>query len=235
MPAYGTAKYGFVNLKLTNMKWSEQAWNASKPTYNKILKQPFIKGLINGTLDREKFVFYIQQDALYLAEYGKVLTGIASKLSNPGHIEAFIHFAGDSIAVEKALHESFVSKISSVEKPEASPACLLYTSFLLRQLANSPVEVIASAVLPCFWIYREVGNYILENQTKGQNPYQEWINTYGGEEFDASVNLAISICDELAQKCTEEQHQQMTNAYVMCSKMEWMFWDSAWRLEKWAV
>lgn len=217
------------------MKWSEQAWGAAKPIYNKILEQPFIQGLIDGTLDRGKFIFYIQQDALYLAEYGKVLTGVASKLSKKEHIEAFIHFAGDSVAVEKALHESFVEEVSSIVKPEPSPSCMLYTSFLMKQLANAPVEVIAAAVLPCFWIYKEVGDYILEHQTKGENPYQEWINTYGGDDFERSVNTAISICDELANKCTPEQQQTMTDAYVMCSKMEWMFWDSAWRLEKWAV
>lgn len=217
------------------MKWSEQAWDAAKPVYDKILVQPFIQGLTDGTLDREKFIFYIRQDALYLAEYGKVLTGIASKLSKAEHIEAFIHFAGDSIVVEKVLHESFVNEIASVSKPVPSPSCLLYTSFLLRQLANAPVDVIAAAVLPCFWIYKEVGDYILGHQTKGENPYQDWINTYGGEAFGESVNTAIAICDELASKCTEEQRQAMTEAYVMCSKMEWMFWDSAWRLEKWAV
>lgn len=217
------------------MKWSEQAWDAAKPVYEKILEQPFIQGLIDGTLDREKFIFYIQQDALYLGEYGKVLTGLASKLSRPEHIEAFIHFAGDSIAVEKALHASFVSKISTTSKPAPSPGCLLYTSFLLRQLANAPVEVIAAAVLPCFRIYKEVGDYILEHQTMGGNPYQKWIDTYGGEEFEQSVKTAISICDELADRCTPEQQQAMTDAYVMCSRMEWIFWDSAWRLEKWPV
>ncbi|MDH6307517.1 thiaminase/transcriptional activator TenA [Dysgonomonas sp. PFB1-18] len=217
------------------MKWSEEAWQAAKPVYDKIIEQPFINGLINGTLAEEKFIFYIRQDALYLAEYGKVLTAIASRLNKPEHIEAFIHFAGDSMAVEKALHESFVSKISSSAKQEASPSCLLYTSYLLRQVATSPVEVMLAAVLPCFWIYKEVGDYILKHQIKGNNPYQSWIDTYGGEEFEQSVKTAIAICDELAEKCTPEQRQAMMDAYVMCSKMEWLFWDSAWRLEKWAV
>lgn len=217
------------------MKWSEQAWKAAKPVYDKIIIHPFIQGLINGTLDNEKFVFYIKQDALYLAEYGKVLTGIASKLTNSAHIESFIHFAGDSVAVEKELHASFVSKIDMNNTTEPSPGCLLYTSYLLRQLANAPVEVIAAAVLPCFWIYKEVGDYILEHQTKGENPYQDWIDTYGGEAFAQSVASAIAICDELAGKCTNEQCEAMTDAYVMCSKLEWIFWDSAWRLEKWAV
>ena len=217
------------------MKWSETAWNTAKPIYERILQQPFIEGLIDGSLDEQKFIFYIQQDALYLAEYGKVLAGIASKLNKSEHIEAFIHFAEESIAVEKILHESFVSKIKTDKKPEASPSCLLYTSYLLRQMANAPVEVMAAAVLPCFWIYKEVGDYILANQKKGNNPYQSWIDTYGGEEFEQSTTRAMAICDELAEKCTEEQRNAMTEAYVMCSKMEWLFWDSAWRLEKWTV
>lgn len=54
------------------MKWSEQTWIKSLPVYHKILDLPFITELINGTLAKEKFLFYIQQDAIYLGEFGKV-------------------------------------------------------------------------------------------------------------------------------------------------------------------
>jgi len=215
------------------MKWSQNAWEAIKPIYNKILELPFIGELMDGTLPYEKFIFYIQQDALYLAEYGKVLTGVTPKLKKPQHIEAFINFSGDSIAVENALHEQFIKEIA--QRREASPGCLLYTSFLLKQLAVSPAEVICAAVLPCFWIYKEVGDYILEKQTKGDNIYQDWINTYGGEDYARSVAQAITICDELAEACTPEQQKAMTEAFVTCSKMEWIFWDSAYKMEEWPV
>lgn len=213
------------------MKWSDEAWKAIEPVYTKIKELPFIKELMDGTLDNKKFIFYIQQDALYLADYGKVLTAIASKLSKPDHIEAFIHFAGESVAVEKILHESFINELDKEKNIEASPSCLLYTSFLMKQLTNSPIEVALAAVLPCFWIYKEVGDYILANQTKGENPYQSWIDTYGGEDFAASVEKAILICNEVADLCTDVQRKAMTEAFVMCSKMEWMFWDSAYKQE----
>lgn len=217
------------------MKWSEKTWNAALPIYNEILKMPFIAELMNGTLNNEKFVFYIQQDALYLAEYGKVLAGIASRLNNAQHIDAFLHFAGDTMSVEKALHETFIQSYNTTDKLEASPICLLYTSYLHKQLASKPIEVALAAVLPCFWIYKEVGDYILENQNKSDNPYQSWIDTYGGEDFNRAVRQAIEICDQVADKCTSEQQEEMTKAFVMCSKMEWLFWDSAYRLEKWPV
>ncbi len=216
------------------MKWSEKAWVSIEAIYKEILTLPFLKEMIEGTLDREKFIFYIQQDALYLSDYGKVLTAIATKLSEPAHIEAFIGFAGDSIAVENELHEAFFTELHVNDEQKASPSCLLYTSFLLRQI-NAPVEVMAAAVLPCFWIYKEVGDYILANQLKANNPYQAWIDTYGGEAYARSVRKAIDICDELAGKCTVEQQQVMTEAFITCSKLEWMFWNSAYNLEQWNV
>ena len=216
------------------MKWSEKAWEAITPVYKKILVQPFIKELINGTLDNEKFMYYIQQDAIYLTDYGKILTAIATKLTERSHIETFLGFAGESIMVENELHETFLAGIQTDKKLPASPSCLLYTSFLLRQI-NAPLEVMVAAVLPCFWIYKEVGDHILANQNKENNPYQAWIDTYGGEEYAQSVKKAIDICDYLAEKCTVEQQLAMTEAFVTCSKLEWMFWDSAYNLEQWKI
>ena len=185
---------------MIQMKWSEKAWKAIEPIYEKTVTLPFIQELTNGTLDREKFIFYIQQDAMYLSDYGSVITGIASKLKDPAHTESFIRFAGDSIVVERALHESFIHGINEKDRLKPSPACLLYTSYLWRQLANAPIEVSVAAVLPCFWIYKAVGDYILANQTNEENPYQTWINTYGGDDFSRSVSRAIEICDELAER-----------------------------------
>ena len=220
---------------MIQMKWSEKAWKAIEPIYEKTVTLPFIQELTNGTLDREKFIFYIQQDAMYLSDYGSVITGIASKLKDPAHTESFIRFAGDSIVVERALHESFIHGINEKDRLKPSPACLLYTSYLWRQLANAPIEVSVAAVLPCFWIYKAVGDYILANQTNEENPYQTWINTYGGDDFSRSVSRAIEICDELAESCTESRQKEMLEAFVVCSKMEYLFSDPAHNLEQWTI
>jgi len=216
------------------MKWSEKAWEAITPVFSKILSLPFIQELMDGTLDREKFAFYIQQDTLYITDFGKILTAIVTKLTKADHVEAFIGFAGESIAAEKAMHQLFCAELGLSEALRPSPSCLLYTSFLYRQLI-APVEVMVAAVLPCFWIYKEVGDYIPVNSAKINNPYQHWIDMYGGEEFALSVAKAIRICDELAEKCTEEQRQAMLDVFVTCSKLEWLFWESAYRLEQWGV
>ena len=71
------------------MKWSDKAWLVIQPIYEKTIQLPFVQELMKGILAEDKFLYYIQQDSLYLASYGRLLTGIATKLSNPKHIQCF--------------------------------------------------------------------------------------------------------------------------------------------------
>lgn len=145
-------------------------------------------------------------------------------------------FAADTIYVEGNLHESFLNRLSSSVITEPSPSCLLYTGHMRQLLSSASVEATMAGVLPCFWIYKEVGDYILSHQThNSENPYQQWINTYGGADFEKAVTNAINICDELARQCTNEQQQEMTDAFIRSAKLEWMFWNSAWNMEKWPI
>lgn len=217
------------------MKWSDRAHQLVQPIYHQILVHPFISQLTDGTLEQEKFIFYIRQDALYLAEYGKVLAGLAAKLQDSQHRNDFLRFAGETITVENVLHDSFLRQTDKDSPFEASPACLLYTSYLHKQLASESVAVAAAAVLPCFWIYKDVGDYILQCQQKSANPYQDWIDTYGGEEYAGAVHKAIEICDTLAARSTAKEQETMSQVFAIGVRLEWMFWDSAWRLEQWRV
>jgi thiaminase/transcriptional activator TenA len=149
-------------------KWSEEAWDVARPTYLKIIEHPFVEELARGTLAADKFLFYLRQDSLYLAHYSRVLTHIASRLTEKEHIAAFIRFASDGIEVEEALHGSFLKGVVPAPE-EISPTCLLYTSVLQAQ-ALAPVEVEAAAVLPCFWVYQQVGQQIIARQQEVRIP-----------------------------------------------------------------
>lgn len=215
------------------MKWSKEAWSVCTPVYDKILELPFISALMTGDLPLQKFHFYLQQDAFYLAEYGKVLAGIASKLDQKAWREDFLKFSSDTVSVEQALHQLYLKDRNPQIEP--TPTCALYTGHLYHQLASASIEEALAAVLPCFWVYQKVGDYIIENQSKVNNPYQAWINTYGGEDFNLAVRKALAICDAAAANSTPERRQQMTRAFGLSFKMEWMFWNSAWHLEQWPV
>jgi len=216
------------------MKWTDNAWRSIEPVYKKTEQLPFIQELITGSLPREKFLFYIRQDSLYLADYVKALAGVAAKATKQSHIEAFIGYCGDCMYVENELHKTIFKDYGVSEKAQPTPSCLLYTSYLLR-LLNGPVEVLTAGVLPCFWVYKKIGEYILANQTGGDNPYQSWIDTYGGEEFDHSVQKILDICDEMAEAASPAIREAMTAACLYAARFEWLFWDSAYNLEEWKI
>jgi thiaminase/transcriptional activator TenA len=215
------------------MTWSEQAWAECKPVFADILKLPFLHELMNGSLPREKFLFYLRQDAFYLAEYGKILAAVAARLDDQEWREAFLHFSADTVAVEQALHQFYLE--SQPADAEPTPTNLLYTGHMWRQLASTSTGEVLASVLPCFWVYKEVGDFILANQRQNDNPYQSWIDTYGGDEFAKAVARALLICDNYADKCTPAQRDRMTQAFKLSFKMEWMFWQSAYEMEKWRV
>ena len=212
-------------------KWSEEAWKKAEPIYEAILDLPFVKELAEGTLSRERFLFYIKQDSIYIENYGRILAHIASRLPEKDQMEDFLRFSANGIIVEKALHESYLNGTTGETTP--TPTCLLYNSYESAQ-ALGPVEIEAAAILPCFWVYQRVGEEILGKYKPG-NPYAHWIETYADEDFARSNKRAIEICDRLADNTTPEIRNRMTEAFVTCTRMEWMFWDSAYNMEQWKI
>lgn len=215
------------------MKWSNAAWYEALPVYNAITAMPFIKELAAGTLDIEKFKYYMQQDAHYLEYFARTLAIIAAKVTDVNAMLDFICFAEGAVVVERALHDGYFKQYEVGERAAISPTCHHYVHFMQSTAYGADVTVAMAAVLPCFWIYKKVGDYILEHQTENENPYADWISTYAGEEFGSIVDKAIALCDAAAVTATATRQQAMTAAFVTASKLEFAFWDSAYKLEKW--
>jgi thiaminase/transcriptional activator TenA len=215
--------------------WFKTTIKEVTPLMKDIKRHPFIKELSSGSLISERFHFYMHQDSYYLNAYGKVLANISTRLKNPEDALHFMGFATGTIEVEKALHRDFINQFKDLKPPEKSPTCSLYTGFLSEVNQFHGIEVSLAAVLPCFWIYKEVGDYLLKIADTTDNPYKKWIDTYGGEDFAASVSQAIAITESYANNTTEEIRAEMTKAFMKTSQLEWMFWDSAYKLEQWPI
>jgi len=216
------------------MTWSELTWNQCEDRYQSILKMPFVVELANGTLPKEKFQFYMAQDSLYLEHFGRALALIAARANDISQTLKYLKYAETAIVVENILHESYFKDFGLTEKGEIQPACHHYIHFLKSTAALDSVEIAMASVLPCFWIYKKVGDYIYNHLRSENNPYQRWIDTYGGEEFADAVEQAINLCDGVASETTPAVREKMTEAFITCSRMEYHFWEAAYDLKKWA-
>jgi thiaminase len=144
--------------------FSRQAWDKNASIYEVIRTMPFNAQLASGTLSAARFKHYITQDAHYLIGFGRALTLAAAKAPNPDRIVQFAKAAEGALVVERALHGSFFKQYGITPRAFAqtplSPACHHYISYLLATAYAEPYEVLLGALLPCFWIYAEVGRDI---------------------------------------------------------------------------
>lgn len=203
-------------------KWSNEAWHASLADIQRIKQLSFIHELADGTLSEDIFRYYISQDCIYINNYTRVLAHIASRLPDMVDVDTFMKFAIEGVAAEKELHAMFNPDYSICK----SYACELYTSFL-KAKSYDDIAVEVAAVLPCFWVYSEICKYILSIAHLNGNPYKAWIETYTNPIFDISTAKVIDVCNRLASSATGSVRNQMTKAFVDATRLEYLFWYSA--------
>jgi thiaminase (transcriptional activator TenA) len=89
-------------------------------------------------------------------------------------------------------------------------------------------------VLPCYWIYAEVGRHLLERGSPDPR-YRRWIDTYGSAEFGAETLEVIAVTDRLGQEMSAAERDRVRRHFRATSRYEWMFWDMGYRRETWPV
>ena len=218
------------------MSFSQSLWQANLPLFQSTLNLPFNQELAAGTLSQERFRHYMIQDAHYLVAYGRALAVTAAKSDNAEGVVQFANAANEAVVVERSLHNGFMRDFGITAEEFANspltPACHHYTNFLVATGWSASYPVAVAALLPCFWIYAEVGRDSHARSAPG-NPYQAWVDTYASEEFHAAVRGVCATVDRLAADANEATRAAMHAAYKDAARLEWMFWDSAYRLDQW--
>nr|WP_237559357.1 TenA family protein [Corynebacterium pilosum] len=143
-----------------------------------ILALPFIRDLADGTLPAEDFRFYLGQDAPYLVRYAAALTALGG---------AWAEDARGAIADEQLMQRTWLA-----DEPPAQPSTVTqaYTDFLLASVHSQPAAVGQAAVLPCYWLYAEVGVRLAE-ANHPDHPYHGWLATYAGDDFTEATTAAL--------------------------------------------
>jgi len=218
--------------------FTSELWQGASGVYEAILTHPFLTGLTDGTLPEEAFAFYVVQDSLYLKQYGHTLAAIASRAPDAGETEMFArHFIG-VVGVEQKLHGTLMAELgidpATAGVAEMAPTTLAYTSYLLATARGGSYAEGVCTVLPCYWIYWEVGK---ELRRKGSpDPrFQRWIDTYSGPDFGGYVQEVLDVTNRLAAGLSGEERAQMHWHFRATSRYEWMFWEMGYRMERWPL
>jgi thiaminase/transcriptional activator TenA len=219
-------------------RFRDHMWSAMDAIFARILAHPFVAGLTDGSLPRPAFGYYVVQDALYLVDYARALAIVGAKAPDAQTLAMFAGHARGALEVERSLHTGLFRDMGMTEDEvratPVTPTTLAYTSYLLRSCHQGSFAEGLAAVLPCYWIYAEVGTRLLARSSPDPL-YARWIATYGGEEFGKIVADVLEVVDRIGASVTAAEQAAMREHVVTTARYEWMFWDAGWRRETWPV
>ena len=215
------------------MKTTERLLCAAKDIWNAYNDHPFVKGIETGTLDKEKFRFYIIQDYLYLEEYAKTFAVGVAKAKSLEIARLFSKY----IAVmdgELNVHSGYLARFGvTQEEIDHTPRSLdnlSYTSYMLRVAYEEDEAAILAAILSCAYSYEVIAKKIVRNNPAALDDpfYGDWVRGYQSAEYAAGNVILLETLDRLTAGASEAELQHMTEIFVACSRYEMAFWEMSW-------
>lgn len=216
--------------------FSAGLWEQIASQRQGIFALDFIKELAAGTLAKSHFAYYLAQDALYLRTYSRVLARASALAPTEAEQNFWAAGAQNALEVEVALHRDWLgqypltansgrAEVSSVQVSETTqqgPVTKHYVDHLQGvAFAGSYGEVVA-AVLPCYWLYSEVGRVLHADYLSfvGEHPYGVWLQTYADDGFAQATATAVSIMDQAAARASVVERNNMRAAFAHSAQYE---------------
>ncbi|MBA2874762.1 thiaminase II [Thermaerobacillus caldiproteolyticus] len=220
------------------MAFSTLLRKAANPIWEASFQHPFVKELGEGTLDIACFRYYVLQDSYYLSHFARVQALGAARANELSTTARMAHHAQNTYQAELSLHEKFSKQLGITEEEKASfipaPTAYAYTSHLYRAAYEGHLGDVIAAILPCYWLYYEIGERLKDCKPE-ETIYQQWIAAYGSEWFRSLVEEQIARLDEIAETVTEADRKRMEQHFIISSQYEYAFWEMAYHLETWPV
>jgi thiaminase/transcriptional activator TenA len=220
-------------------KFSTQLRSRAERIWRAIDDHPFLRELHAGTLPMNRFTYFILQDYVYLLDFAQVLCQGGAKAPDLETLELFCRHALGAVEVERTFHASFGTSLGlsrqQLDKVAKGPITQAYIGHLQSVARSGTLGELVASVLPCYWIYGEIGRRLKKNRPQKPKIYRQWIETYASEEFWKPVREQIALMDKLGSAANRNEKQLMTAHFILSSRYEFMFWQQAYRLESWAI
>lgn len=220
------------------MKFSEQLQQKCLPIWQQNHQHPFVREMADGTLDPDKFRFYMVQDYLYLIQYAKVFALGAVKADDLETMGKFAALLDGTLNEEMALHRQYAARfgITEQELEQAKPAAvtLAYTHYMLHAAQSGTIAEVVAAVLPCAWSYWEIGKELAMIPGAADHElYGDWVQMYSSAEFGQLAQWCIDLMDEHASGKSPKEQAKLEEIFLNTTRFEYLFWDMAYQKEMW--
>ena len=183
-------------------------------------QQPFIRELGEGTLQRERFAFYLLQDFRYVNDYARVHALGLAKATDPEIMAFMLKVQNGALQVETEVHRSYLASYGITEEQmnnvRQSAFARAYTSNILSIAYGKDILDILVAVLPCAWVYADYGYRLAAEfaDTLDNNPYKSWVDMYKTDEFWQDSVWLLDHIEKLVADASEERKRELIDIFV---------------------
>lgn len=203
----------------------------------KIYQHPFNTQLAQGSLPKEIFQYYMQQDALYLADFATALRLTAQRLKNKEHAKVLNRIRTTAIQEELSINNNYLNSSTfffvSTMPPDKSSVIADYTKHLLSAAQDAAPEVALSCLLPCFFIYRDLGLQ-MHSLSHPAHLYRKWIEACSSQKYIAATQAMIGITGEHYAAAPEAVQKQMLDSFKKSTTLELDFFEDCFYREWYA-
>jgi len=200
---------------------------------------PFVLGIGDGSLDAERFGFWLRQDYLFLIDYARLFAGGVIRAPDLGSMTRFSKLLNEVLGREMELHRSYCAEFGisafELERTLKLPTTQGYTDFLVRTATTGEYSELLGALLPCMWGYSEVGIGLAARGLPDDNRYRRWINVYADPEFAELAEWCRELTDTACKGLPVKRLDRVAQVFIASSRYELAFWEMAWSKESWPV
>ncbi|AQP52769.1 thiaminase II [Vagococcus penaei] len=218
--------------------FTKLAREIANPYWEGSFTHPFITKLADGTLSDEVFRYYLIQDRYYLEHFSRIHEMIAARTTDPDIRDIMLMGAEHLDAGELMIRTDFFHELGITDEEVANtpiaPTAYNYVSHMYRQLAEGTINTAVAGLLPCPWLYHEIGLRLVKTGSP-KKIYQDWIETYSGDDSAEDIVKQCQVLDRLYAESSELEQEAMLDAFYISSQMEYLFWEMATTLQTWPL
>ncbi len=194
------------------------------------IQHEFVKGIGDGSLPLPAFQYYLRQDYLFLKHFARAFALAVFKSDTLELMRQAENALSGILNSEMDLHVTYCAdwgiSRDDLEATEEDPAVTAYTSYVLERGLAGDLLDLRVALAPCIIGYGHVGSWLMSLPSVADNPYQSWIDMYGGNEYQATAQSEIEHLDDLASALgTKQRMPKLQEIFTNATRLEIAFWD----------
>ena len=211
------------------MSLSDELRSGVGPIWEKVVTHPFVTEMADGSLDRETFDIYFDQDYILLS----LATAKAPDFDAARELVGFLHLGlgGEEGLFQEAFRERGLSR-EDVKGLQYLPTTKNYSGYLRTLAYEGTFTEVVATLLAVEWPYLD---WAQQAERAGKKPvdryYQTWIDVHTSTGMSGFVSWLRSVVDACAP--TPEQREKLQGIFLDVLRYEYQFFDMAYRGEKW--